>query len=320
MPAKRASTRGAAEEAKKRIRAVSLGGKKEPMPEAVAAPGADKVPPAKLGAAPVAAVPGADEEPSMAEAPSAGEAEAPAAGEVEAPSAAGAEAPAAEAAEAPSAEAAVAPSAEVAEAPSAEAAEAPAADAAEAPAADAAEAPSATAAEAPGADEAPREAEAPGTDRPTRWLVKDAPEDYSFEQLKADGKTRWDGVRSMPARANLRKMRPGDLGLFYQSSAGEDTGIVGAIRVASEPYPDPADEQWACVDIEYHSELPGPELRLHDLKALAAKPEGAPIADMPLMHLSARISVQPVPAESFEFITDGTALRLIEEEHKAAAA
>lgn len=88
-----------------------------------------------------------------------------------------------------------------------------------------------------------------------------------------------------------------------------------AADAAGPPAADVAEAPSA--EIEYHTELPGPGLRLHDLKALAAKPEGAPIADM---HLSARISVEPVPAKSFEFITDGTALRLIEEEHKAAAA
>lgn len=106
-------------------------------------------------------------------------------------------------------------------------------------------------------------------------------------------------------------MRLGDLALFYHSSAGKQTGIVGTVRVVREAYPDPVDESWACVDIEYVSELAQP-LLLQELKELVRRPEGAPIAEMTLFRQS-RLSVQPVPIECWHFLTNGTALRMIEQ-------
>lgn len=148
------------------------------------------------------------------------------------------------------------------------------------------------------------------------WLLKEASDKYPWEKLKHDVVTKWDGVRSHPARANLCNMHPDDFGLFYQMKARNETGIVGVFRVASEPYyPDPTDQESACVDIAFVADLPKP-MRLRDLKALARRPEGAPIAEMPLMQNNARISVQPVPANAFSFITSGTAQQLIEEERK----
>ena len=82
------------------------------------------------------------------------------------------------------------------------------------------------------------------------WLVKSEPDTFSFEQLVADGRTRWDGVRNYQARNNLRAMKTGDLCLFYHSNIGLE--IVGIARVAREHFPDPTAEKgdWSAVELE----------------------------------------------------------------------
>ncbi len=81
------------------------------------------------------------------------------------------------------------------------------------------------------------------------WLVKQEPEDYSWSDFLKDGKTAWTGVRSFPARKNLRGMKAGDLVFFYHS--GEAKSVVGLARVAREAYPDPTagEEDWSAVDL-----------------------------------------------------------------------
>jgi predicted RNA-binding protein with PUA-like domain len=82
------------------------------------------------------------------------------------------------------------------------------------------------------------------------WLVKSEPDVYSFQQLMADGKTRWDGVRNYQARNHLRAMQPGDLCLYYHSNIGKE--IVGIARVIQAAYTDPTAAQgdWSAVDLE----------------------------------------------------------------------
>src|SRR6201996_7799740 len=82
------------------------------------------------------------------------------------------------------------------------------------------------------------------------WLIKSEPSTYSFDQLVADGKTAWDGVRNFEARNNLRAMKVGDLILFYHSNEGK--AVAGVARVKREAYPDPtaSGEDWSVVDIE----------------------------------------------------------------------
>ena len=56
------------------------------------------------------------------------------------------------------------------------------------------------------------------------WLFKSEPDAFSFDMLKAKGKTgtQWDGVRNYAARNNMRAMQIGDLGFFYHSNEGLD--------------------------------------------------------------------------------------------------
>ena len=72
------------------------------------------------------------------------------------------------------------------------------------------------------------------------WLLKSEPSSYSWDQLVADGRTHWDGVRNAQALNNLRAMKAGDRAFFYHSNEGKD--IVGIVEVVKTFYPDPADK------------------------------------------------------------------------------
>jgi predicted RNA-binding protein with PUA-like domain len=126
------------------------------------------------------------------------------------------------------------------------------------------------------------------------WLVKSEPGTYSWEDLRRDGRTPWDGVRNFQARNNLRAMRPSDLALFYHSV--NERRVVGVARVVSEPYADPSASagDWSVVDLEPAFALARP-ITLDDIKADAA------LSEMVLVRQS-RLSVQPVQKAEFDRI------------------
>jgi predicted RNA-binding protein with PUA-like domain len=81
------------------------------------------------------------------------------------------------------------------------------------------------------------------------WLVKQEPEDYSWNSLVKERRTAWTGVRNFQARNNLRAMKKGDPALFYHS--GDEKQVVGIAEVVREAYADPTAEEgdWSCVDL-----------------------------------------------------------------------
>jgi predicted RNA-binding protein with PUA-like domain len=90
------------------------------------------------------------------------------------------------------------------------------------------------------------------------WIVKQEPEDYSWSDFVADGKTAWTGVRNYQARNNLRAMKAGDKVLFYHS--GEQKSVVGIARVDKPAYADPTAKEgdWVAVDLRPEQPLPNP--------------------------------------------------------------
>lgn len=124
------------------------------------------------------------------------------------------------------------------------------------------------------------------------WLIKSDPETYSFERMKNEKRTFWDGVRNYAARNNLKAMKKGDLCFFYESMNGEPS-IVGIVKVAKEHYPDPTTtESWVWVDVEYVKEWKKP-ITLKEVKA------NKKLAQMALVRIS-RLSVQPVTEAEWE--------------------
>lgn len=127
-----------------------------------------------------------------------------------------------------------------------------------------------------------------------RWLVKQEPEDYSWDDLMRDGQTQWTGVRNFQARNNLKQMSVGDKVLFYHS--GKEKSIVGVAEVAKAAYPDPTadDPSWVSVDIKGGKRLSQP-VSLADIKANKA------LSDFLLVRQS-RLSVMPVTKDEFETV------------------
>ena len=116
------------------------------------------------------------------------------------------------------------------------------------------------------------------------WLMKSEPASYGWDELVRDGGTEWDGVRNNAARLHLKAMKPGDQAFLYHSMS--DKAVVGIMRIASGPHPDPKDPAWVSVRVEPVRPLKRPVT----LAAIKAEPS---LAKMELIRQS-RLSVAPV--------------------------
>lgn len=124
------------------------------------------------------------------------------------------------------------------------------------------------------------------------WLVKQEPEDYSWDDFVRDGRTAWTGVRNYAARIHLRGMQPGDSVLFYHS--GESKSVVGVARVAKAAFPDPTDkdkEGWVAVELTPLEPLAEPVT----LAQIKSEPS---LKEIGLVRQS-RLSVMPLKAAEF---------------------
>jgi predicted RNA-binding protein with PUA-like domain len=126
------------------------------------------------------------------------------------------------------------------------------------------------------------------------WLLKSEPSSYSWDQLVADGRTHWDGVRNAQALNNLRAMQPGDRGFFYHSGEGRE--IVGVVEVVKPFYPDPADKsgKLGMVDVK-------PVMPVAVKVALAAMRSRPELSGMALLRQS-RLSVCPISAAEWKVV------------------
>src|SRR5260370_9378023 len=86
------------------------------------------------------------------------------------------------------------------------------------------------------------------------WLLKSEPSSYSWDQLVADGRTNWNGVRNAQALNNLRAMKLGDRAFFYHLNEGKE--IVGVVEVIKTFYPDPADKSGKLGMVHIHTGMP----------------------------------------------------------------
>ena len=133
--------------------------------------------------------------------------------------------------------------------------------------------------------------------------MKSEPDAYSIDDLERDGREPWDGIRNYQARNMMRDdMRIGDEVFFYHSNCKEP-GIVGIMKVASEPYPDPAqfdrkskyydpksnrdDPRWCLVDVEFVRKL-GRTITLAEIK------EAKGLDGLILTRKGNRLSIMPV--------------------------
>lgn len=118
------------------------------------------------------------------------------------------------------------------------------------------------------------------------WLVKQEPEDYSFETFRKEKKTIWDGVRNFQARNNLRAMKKGDFVFYYHS--GKAREIVGSATVTKEAFPDPTatEGDWSVVELKAGKPFP----QAVPLATIKAEKK---LKDIALVRQS-RLSVMPI--------------------------
>jgi predicted RNA-binding protein with PUA-like domain len=132
------------------------------------------------------------------------------------------------------------------------------------------------------------------------WLLKSEPSSYSWEQLVADGRTHWDGVRNPQALNNLRAMKAGDRAFFYHSNEGKE--IVGVAEIVRTFYSDPADKsgKLGMVDIKAVRPAAVPV----GLKAMRANPD---LSNLSLLKQS-RLSVCPITEKEWSVLCKMTGI------------
>jgi predicted RNA-binding protein with PUA-like domain len=141
------------------------------------------------------------------------------------------------------------------------------------------------------------------------WLMKSEPDAYSIDDLKRDKREPWDGIRNYQARNMMRDdMRVGDEVFFYHSNCKEP-GIVGLMKVASKPYPDPTqfdkkskyydpksnpdDPRWCLVDVVY-------KRKLKRTITLAEIKEHKGLDGLLLTRKGNRLSIMPIEKKHWE--------------------
>lgn len=119
------------------------------------------------------------------------------------------------------------------------------------------------------------------------YLLKTEPSEYSFEDLRSDGVTLWDGVSNPVALKNLREMQPGAKLIIYET--GDRKSAVGTATVVSVNAANPKNP---AVEIKAGKALARP-VSLAEIKA-------NPIfADSPLVR-QGRLSVVPLTAAQYK--------------------
>ncbi|MFZ2266418.1 MAG: EVE domain-containing protein [Azonexus sp.] len=145
------------------------------------------------------------------------------------------------------------------------------------------------------------------------WLMKSEPDEVSIDDLAAaPGQTvPWFGVRNYQARNFMRDaMQVGDLAFFYHSSCAEP-GIAGICEICSLPYPDETQFDPASPYFDAKSARQEPRWLLRDVRFVARTPfltlaelrRHTELADMRLLARGNRLSIMPVTAAEWLFIT-----------------
>jgi len=127
-----------------------------------------------------------------------------------------------------------------------------------------------------------------------RWLVKEEPTHYSFDQFAADGSTVWSGVKNPLAQKHLRGMKKGDRVFYYHT--GNEKAIIGTAKVTTAAYPDPNDRSGKLSVVEL-----APDKKLERPVTLAEIKQSGRFADFALVRMS-RLSVMPVTDEQWSEI------------------
>ena len=145
------------------------------------------------------------------------------------------------------------------------------------------------------------------------WLMKSEPDEVSINDLAAAPKQSvpWFGVRNYQARNFMRDdMKIGDEVFFYHSSCPEP-GIAGIAKVSKLAYPDETqfDRKSPYYDPKARREAPrwfNVEVKLirkTRLVPLSELREHRQLTNMRLLQRGNRLSITPVEAAEWKFIT-----------------
>jgi predicted RNA-binding protein with PUA-like domain len=145
------------------------------------------------------------------------------------------------------------------------------------------------------------------------WLMKSEPDECSIDAALAarNSTVPWTGVRNYQARNFMRDaMKPGDGVLFYHSSCAEP-GIAGLAEVAGAPRPDPTQFDPRSKYYDAASKKDAPRWVLVDIRArkktrlvpIAELREHKALADMAVLRRGNRLSITPVTASEWRYIT-----------------
>src|SRR3989441_13252682 len=128
------------------------------------------------------------------------------------------------------------------------------------------------------------------------WLLKSAPEEWSWDQQVAEGRdgAEWTGIRNFSAQNNLRAMKKGEQAFFYHT--GKERAIVGIVKVVTEAHPDSTDSAWRAINVAAVKKLPT-SVGLDRIKA------DRRLAGMALVRLP-RLSVQPVSDSEWRILCE----------------
>jgi predicted RNA-binding protein with PUA-like domain len=119
------------------------------------------------------------------------------------------------------------------------------------------------------------------------YLLKTEPSVYSFDDLRREKTTVWDGVTNPVAVKHLREMKKGDRLVIYHT--GDEKRAIGTATVESVDTSDPRNP---VVRIKAGGELKR-QLTLGDIKT------NKTFANSPLVR-QGRLSVVPLTEEQFE--------------------
>lgn len=122
------------------------------------------------------------------------------------------------------------------------------------------------------------------------YLLKTEPSEYSFDDLRNDAVTVWDGVSNPVAVKNLREMKSGDRLVIYETGARKSA--VGTATVVSVDASDPKNPS---VKIKAGKAFAKP-ITLAQIKANAL------FADSPLVR-QGRLSVVPLTKSQYSALT-----------------
>lgn len=125
---------------------------------------------------------------------------------------------------------------------------------------------------------------------PSQYLLKTEPSEYSFEDLKRDGDTVWDGVHNPVALRNLAAMKPGDKLIVYET--GDRKSAVGMGTVVAADVSNPKNP---AITIKVGKALAQP-ITLAEIKSNSL------FADSPLVR-QGRLSVVPLTAAQYKVLS-----------------